>query len=26
MDGHGHFAHRADPPMMAARVRDFVAS
>ena len=26
LDGHGHFAHKTDPAMVAAIIRDFVAS
>jgi pimeloyl-ACP methyl ester carboxylesterase len=26
LDGHGHFAHKTDPAMVTAAVRDFVAS
>ena len=26
LDGHGHFAHKSDPAMVTAVVRDFVAS
>ena len=26
LDGHGHFAHKTDPAMVTAVVRDFVAS